>query len=57
MLELMRELGGVQLNQALSSFASGLEGYWDYDQRAEASYQGLIQRYPRAVVEVCAYGW
>jgi hypothetical protein len=56
-LELMRELGCVQLNQALSSFASGLEGYWDYYQRAEASYQGLIQRYPRDVVEVCACGW
>src|SRR2546427_4668668 len=27
-LELMRELGCAQLNQALSSFASGLEGYW-----------------------------
>jgi len=56
-LELMRELGCAQLNQALSSFASGLEGYWDYYQRAEASYQGLIQRYPRDVVEVCACGW
>src|SRR2546428_235023 len=56
-LELMRELGCVQRNQALSSFASGLEGYWDYYQRAEASYQGLIQRYPRDVVEVCACGW
>ena len=56
-LELMRELGCVQLNQALSSFASGLEGYWDYYQRAEASYQGLIQRYPRDVVEGCACGW
>src|SRR5437899_1083103 len=39
-LELMRELGCEQRNQALSSFASGLEGYWDYYQRAEASYQG-----------------
>ena len=56
-LELMRELGCAQLNQALSSFASGLEGYWDYYQRAEASSQGLIQRYPRDVVEVCACGW
>jgi len=56
-LELMRALGCEQLNQALSSFASGLEGYWDYYQRAEASYQGLIQRYPRDVVEVCACGW
>ena len=56
-LELMRELGCAQLNQAWSSFASGLEGYWGYDQKAEASYQGLIQRYPRDVVEVWAYGW
>ena len=56
-LELMRALGCEQLNQALSSFASGLEGYWDSYQRAEASYQGLIQRYPRDVVEVCVCGW
>jgi len=56
-LELMRALGCEQLNQALSSFASGLEGSWDSYQRAEASYQGLIQRYPRDVVEVCACGW
>ena len=56
-LALMRELGCAQLNQALSSFASGLEGYWGYDQKAEASYQGLIQRDPCDVVEVCACGW
>ena len=56
-LALMRELGCAQLNQALSSFASGLEGYWDYYRRAEAVYQGLMQRYPREVVEVCACGW
>src|SRR6266699_798190 len=56
-LALMRELGCAQLNQALSSFASGLEGYWDYYRRAEAVYQGLMQRYPRDVVEVCACGW
>ena len=41
----------------MSSFASGLEGYWDYYQRAEEGYQGLIQRYPRDVVEVCVCGW
>src|SRR5438105_5836217 len=46
-LALMRELGCAQLNQALSSFASGLEGYWDYYRRAEAVYQGLMERYPR----------
>ena len=56
-LALMRELGCAQLNQTLSSFASGLEGYWGYDRRAENVYQGLIQRYPRAVVEVWACGW
>ena len=56
-VELMRELGCEQLNQALSSFASGLEGYWSYYRRAEDVYQGLTQRYPRAVVEVCACGW
>ena len=56
-LELMRELGCAQLNQALSSFASGLEGYWSYYRRAEEVYQGLMQRYPRDVVEVCACGW
>ena len=56
-LELMRELGCAQLNQALASFASGLEGYWGYYRRAEDVYQRLLQRYPRAVVEVCACGW
>jgi len=56
-LALMRELGSAQLHQALSSFASGLEGYWGYYRRAEDVYQGLIQRYPRAVVAVCACGW
>ena len=56
-VELMRELGCAQLNQALSSFASGLEGYWGYYRRAEEVYQGLTQRYPRDVVEVCACGW
>jgi hypothetical protein len=54
---LRRELGCAQLNQALSSFASGLEGYWSYYRRAEEVYQGLRQRYPRDVVEVCACGW
>ena len=56
-LALMRELGCAQLNQALSSFASGLEGYWSYYRRAEEAYQGLMQRYPRDVVEICACGW
>jgi hypothetical protein len=53
----MRELGCAQLKQALSSFASGLEGYWGYYRRAEGVDQGLMQRYPREVVEVCACGW
>ena len=56
-LALMRELGCAQLNQALSSFASGVEGYWSYYRRAEDVYQDLTQRYPRAVVEVGACGW
>jgi hypothetical protein len=54
---LMRALGCAQLTQALSSFASGLEGSWSSDQRAEDVYQGLTQRYPRAVVDVWACGW
>jgi hypothetical protein len=41
----------------LTSFASGLEGYWGYYQRAEEVNQGLITRYPRAVVEALACGW
>jgi hypothetical protein len=57
MRELMRELGCEQLNQALLSFASGLECYWDYYRRAEEGYQGLMQRYPRDVVEVCVCSW
>jgi hypothetical protein len=52
-----RELGGAQLPQALASFASGLEGDWSSDRRAEEVYQGLMQRYPRDVVEVWACGW
>ena len=56
-LALMRELGCAQLNQALASFASGLEGYWSYYRSAEEVYQGLMQRYPRDVVEVYACGW
>jgi hypothetical protein len=56
-LALRRELGCAQLNQALSSFASGLEGYWSYYRRAEEVYQGLMQRSPRDVVEICACGW
>lgn len=56
-LGLMRELGCEQLNQEVKSFASGLEGYWGYYQRAEQVYQGLIKRYPQAVVQALASGW
>jgi hypothetical protein len=56
-LEMMRELGCEKLQQELTSFASGLEGYWGYYQRAEEVKQGLITRYPRAVVEALACGW
>jgi hypothetical protein len=35
MVDAVCELGCAPLNQALSSFASGLEGYWSYYQRAE----------------------
>jgi hypothetical protein len=56
-LDLMREVGGAQLQQAVVSFASGLEGYWGYYRRAEDAYERLLQRYPRTVVEVCACGW
>jgi hypothetical protein len=41
----------------LTSFASGLEGYWGYYQRAEEVNQGLITRSPCAVVEALACGW
>jgi len=47
----------TQLQQELSGFAAGLEGYWDYYRKAEAVYQGLIERYPRAVVQALACGW
>jgi hypothetical protein len=56
-LELMRELGCQQLQQELSSCAAGLAGYWAYYRKAEAVYQGLIERYPRAVVQALACGW
>ena len=54
---LMDELAYAQLHQALASFASGLEGYWGYYQRAEQVYQECITRYPRAVVQALACGW
>jgi hypothetical protein len=41
----------------LSSFAAGLEGYWDSYRKAEAVSQGVIERSPRAVVQARACGW
>ena len=56
-LELLRELSCEPLNQELKSFATGLESYWGYYQRAAEIYQKLIQRYPRPVVQALALGW
>jgi hypothetical protein len=54
---LMDELDGAQLHQDLASFASGLEGYWGYYQRAEQVFQECITRYPYDVVQALACGW
>jgi hypothetical protein len=56
-LELMRELGCEKLNQELKSFATGLEDYWAYYQRAEKIYQELVDRYPREIAQALACGW
>lgn len=56
-LELMRELGDEKLKREVASFASGMEGYWDYYRRTEEIYQELIRRYPPAVVEMLCLGW
>ena len=56
-LGLMRELRCEQLDQEVKSLASGLEGYWGYDQRAGQVYQGLVDRYPREVAQTLACGW
>ena len=56
-LELARELGCEGLNQELRSFATGLESYWGYYERAERVYQALINRYPREVVQALVSGW
>jgi len=53
---LMDTLDGAQLHQALVSFASGLQGYWGYDQGAQQVYQECITRYPREVVQALACG-
>src|SRR6266851_3895035 len=54
---LMDELDGAQLHQDLASFASGLQGYWGYYQRAEQVYQEYSKRYPHEVVQALACGW
>ena len=56
-VQLLDELTCAHLHQALASFASGLEGYWGYYQRAEQVYQAYSIRYPRAVVQALAWGW
>jgi hypothetical protein len=56
-VQLMDELACAPLHQALASFASGLEGYWGYYQRAEQVYQEYSKRYPREVVQALACGW
>jgi hypothetical protein len=56
-VQLMDELACAPLHQALASFASGLEGYWGYYQRAEQVYQEYSKRYPCEVVQALACGW
>jgi hypothetical protein len=56
-VQLLDELACARLHQALASFASGLEGYWGYYQRAEQVYQAYSTRYPREVVQALALGW
>jgi hypothetical protein len=56
-VQLMDALAGAQLHQALASFASGLQGYWGYYQRAEQVYQEYSKRYPHEVVQALACGW
>jgi hypothetical protein len=56
-LSLMSELGAEQLSQEVNSFASGLETYWGYYQRAGEVYQGMIERYGREVAQALGCGW
>jgi hypothetical protein len=56
-VQLLDALVCAHLHQALASFASGLEGYWGYYQRAEQVYQAYSIRYPREVVQALAWGW
>jgi len=55
--QLLDTLACPHLQQALTSFASGLEGYWGYYQRAEQVYQAYSTRYPRDVVQALALAW
>ena len=56
-VQLLDALAGAPLHQALASFASGLQGYWGYYQRAEQVYQEYSKRYPHEVVQALACGW
>jgi hypothetical protein len=56
-VQLLDALACAPLHQALASFASGLEGSWGYDQRAEQVYQEDSKRDPCAVVQALACGW
>jgi len=56
-LELMKELGDQKLKREVASFASGMEGYWDYYRRTGELYQELIGRYPAEVVRLLCLGW
>jgi len=56
-VQLMDALACAQLQQALASFTSGLEGYWGYYQRAEQVYQAYRKRYPYEMVQALACGW
>lgn len=56
-LSLMNELGSEELKKEVKSFASGLEGYWNYYQRAGEVYQRLCERYGREVTQTLGCGW
>jgi len=56
-LQLMRELNDVKLDQEIKSFATGMEGYWGYFQRIHEVYLQLLDRYPHEVVRSITIGW
>lgn len=56
-VQLLDTLACPQLHQALASFASVLEGYWGYYQRAEKIYKTYRAQYPRDVVQALALAW